>query len=119
MTVTAETERAAAPPTFPYKAYGVSLNWIGEDGGMVAERHVPFRRFVAACNCVSRKELRIRNLADDRDATLDDILVYVTHQWALPITSSRAGEFEWEVRLHDVTADTPGALPVTLFWPAL
>jgi hypothetical protein len=103
------------PMTKP--AYGVNLTLIDEEG-MMAEGHVPFRRFVAACNRMARTELQCRNLLDYSEATLGEALEGVRHGWALPAEDPDGSEYDWYVRYDSqVTADTPGALPVTLWEP--
>jgi len=107
--------RAAPQPDFPSTAYGVRLTWLGEDGGMAAEGHVPLLRFVAACNRVARTECGLRNLADERGFALDDVLDVVRHVWA--VTVPPEGWCEWAVSWQDVTKETPGAIPLTVYWP--
>ena len=110
------TTMKPAPPTFPYRAYGVSLTWIGDEGGIMAEGHISFRRFAAAANHMARRAGEVCNLADDRNIAFEDVLGDITHRWALPIPADH--DDEWRVDLGSrVTADTPGAIPVTLYDP--
>ena len=110
-----ETAEAKAPPlpTFPYKAYGVSLTWTGDEGEMMAEGHVPFVRFIAACNHMARKDANIRNIMDSDDATLEGALYGAKHCWVLPAHDPDGGG-EWYVKFN-ATAETPGAIPVTIW----
>jgi len=112
------TSRQAALPTFPHKVYGVNLTFIGDEGAIMAEGHVPLVRFVAACNNMTRNESGCRNLLDDSGATLSDALEGVRQCWALPAVDPDGDKCDWHVR-HDsaVTAETPGAIPVTLWEP--
>lgn len=115
------TETTAAPspplPTFPHTAYGVNLTWLGEDGGMAAQGHVPDARFVAACNHMARS-LGLRNVFDDPLLVLDDVLGAVIRVWAVATEPPhRGGECEWWVSWADVTERTPGAFPLTVLWP--
>lgn len=112
---TTETEQTPASPTFTHRAYGVDVEWFGEDGGMCARGHVPDRRFIAACNHLARS-VGWRNAFDDTSAALEDVLAIVTRVWATPIVSP--GDFEWGVYYgRDNTESTPGAMPMTLLMP--
>jgi hypothetical protein len=116
-TTAAET-RTPPPPTFPHHVYGVNLTFIGEDGGIMAEGHVPLVRFVAACNHMARNEFGHRNLLDYSEATLGEALEGVRQCWALPADEPDGEDCDWYVRHNaDVTAGTPGAIPVTLWEP--
>lgn len=106
-----------APPTFTHRAYGVDLDWFGEDGGMAAQGHVPDLRFIAACNHMARS-VGWRNAFDSISTTLDEALAIVTRVWATPIDPP--GVSEWGVYYgSDNTESTPGAIPMTLLvaWP--
>lgn len=110
--MTAPTEiRTPPPPTFPYKAYGVSLTWMGDEGEIMAEGHVPLVRFIAACNHMARKDAHIRNIMDSDDATLEGALYGAKHCWVLPVHDPGN---EWCVKFN-ATAETPGAIPVTIW----
>jgi hypothetical protein len=115
---TTETKTPEIPqPTFPHHAYGVDLDWLGDEGGMVARGHIPELRFVAACNHLARTEARLVNIWDDRTAVLEETLVMVGQRWALPIDPSNLGT-EWAIDLaSQVTGQTPGAIPVTTLLP--
>lgn len=95
-------------PTFPFHAYGVSLNYLGEDGSMIAPGRIEPLRFVAACNRVARKEFGLSNVFDDPLMTLDDVLPAVVHRWAIPVPPIPE-EHEWAITWRDVTEQTPGA----------
>jgi hypothetical protein len=113
-----QTETAPAPPVFPHRIYGVNLTLIGDEGAMMAEGHVPLSRFVAACNRIARTKLECRNLLDWSEATLQDALDGARHCWALPAEDPHGDECDWYVRYDSaVTAETPGAIPVTLWEP--
>ena len=112
------TTTATPPsPTFTHSAYGVSITWFGEDGGMASPGHVPDLRFVAACNNLARKDACLLNLWDDSTATLDETLSMVRRVWAVPAASTEYGYGSWAVTWRDVTEQTPGAIPLTLLWP--
>ena len=111
------TETKTPPPTFDCAAYGVHLTLVGDEGAIMADGHVPLTRFVAAANHVARTELECRNLLDDSGATLADALEGVRHCWALPAEDPDGGDGDWYVRWGGVTAQTPGAIPVTLWEP--
>lgn len=109
------TTAAPLSPTFPHTAYGVNLTWLGEEGGMAAQGHIPDRRFVAACNHMARS-LGLRNVFDDRRLVLDDVLGDVIRVWAVATEPPHSAE-EWWISWHDVTEQTPGAFPLTVLWP--
>ena len=103
-------------PSYSHRAYGVDLEWFGEDGGMAARGHVPDLRFIAACNHLARTQASMRNLWDDRSVTLDDVLAAVTRVWATPIAPEYG--FPWGVYYgRDNTEHTPGAIPMTVLLP--
>jgi hypothetical protein len=113
---TAETEQTSAQPTFTHHAYGVDVEWFGEDGGMCARGHVPDNRFVAACNHLARS-VGLKNIWDDRSASLDEVLAIVTRVWAMPIVPA-GRDVDWAVYYgSDNTEDTPGAIPMTILLP--
>jgi hypothetical protein len=105
-------------PDFPHRAYGTHVDWLGDEGGMIAKGHVPDFRFVAACNHLARTDAGLCNMWDDRSVTLEDVLALVTRCWAVPIDPARFSGFEWAVDLAStITAETPGAIPVTVVIP--
>jgi hypothetical protein len=56
------------------------------------------------------------NLWDDRSAKLEDVLPMVRRVWAVA-TEPHSG-FEWVVNYcSDITAETPGAIPMTVIMP--
>lgn len=114
MTTTTET-RTPPPPTFPYKAHGVSLTWIGDEGAMMAEGHVPLVRFIAACNHMARNDAKLPNMLDYPEATLEDALEGAKHCRVVPVDDPGT---DWCVK-YNATAETPGAIPVTLWEPQL
>lgn len=123
------------PPRFAYTAYGVQLDWFGEDGHMIAAGHVPPLRFIAACNRVCRTTCD-RALADAIPWTVTDWTRRIHHTWVVrlpkcgcPRTVLAVGPGAGECPDHDtdpdpdvwwlrrgagITAATPGALPVTI-----
>lgn len=115
-----QTETTDYPkPTFSHRAYGVQVEWFGEDGGMVALGHISDLRFVAACNCLARKEGGLRNIWDDPAVTLDDVLAEVKRIWAVPadpagVSSDPDG---WAVSWYGITEQTPGAIALTVLDP--
>lgn len=87
---TTETEAPEIPqPTFTHRAYGVDVEWFGDEGGMIARGHVPDLRFIAACNHLARTEARLANIWDDRSVTLDDVMVEVGRCWGTAHQSGR------------------------------
>jgi hypothetical protein len=107
-------------PTFTHRAYGVDVEWFGDEGGMIARSHVPDLRFIAACNHMARTEGKLRNVWDDPSTSLDDALVYVTRCWGLsidPAESSDPGS-DWALRYDQtITEQTPGAIAITVLAP--
>lgn len=123
-------------PKFFGHAYGVNLDWIGEDGEMVAHGHVEPRRFVAAANRWSRESAGFGLLGDSSSWmrstwTYAEFLQSVSHRWAVRLAKCACPADkvayegcdehdlepepdEWWLRCDGVTADTPGAFPVTL-----
>jgi hypothetical protein len=119
------------------RAYGVEVDWIGEDGGMVAYGHVEPRRFLAAANRWARESSGggLRE-ASTFNETYADALSGVRHAWAVRLPKCdcpadelgewgcrRDGDHDpepypemWALRIDGVTADTPGAFPITLLW---
>jgi hypothetical protein len=98
--------------TFDHHAYGVEVDWFGEDGGMRARGHIPDLRFIAACNHLARA-VGWRNILDSYSATLDEVLVHVTRVWATPIAPP--GGSEWGIYYaRGNTAPPPGGIPMTL-----
>lgn len=113
----AETTTTEIPqPDFPHHAYGVDLSWLGEDGGMVARGHIPDLRFIAACNHMARTEAGLCNVCDDKSLSLEDARDAIMRRWACPVPPKDPGN-DWEITWRDVTAQTPGAIPVTVLWP--
>lgn len=105
---------AVPQPAFSHRAYGVELDWLGDDGNIVARGHVPDLRFIAAANHLARTDAGLANLYDDFSITLDEALTDIRCTWALPADPARYGT-DWAIR-HDsqVTEQTPGAFPVTV-----
>ena len=102
-------------PTFSHRAYGVQVEWFGQDGGMVALGHIPDLRFIAACNNLARKVAGIRNIWDDPSAELEDVLAEVVRIWAVPADPGRYDD--WAVTWHGITEQTPGAIALTVLDP--
>jgi hypothetical protein len=115
MTTAAETPAQFPQPEYAFRAYGVELDWIGEDGGMVARGHVSDLRFIAACNRVSRKDAGLTNLWDDRGATYAEARRDVKRLWAIAADPEPSGS-DWAVIWANVTEDTPGAFPITVLY---
>jgi hypothetical protein len=76
-------------PVFGHLAHHVLLDWLGHEGSVVAHGHVPLMRFAAAF--------------------IED----VHHGYAVHAFGSTAED--WRLHWSDVTADTPGAFPVTIY----
>lgn len=113
-----ETTTEFPLPTFSHMAYGIQVEWFGEDGGMVAWGHVPDLRFIAACNSLARKVAGIRNIWDDPAATVEDVLGDTTRVWAVPADPRKYGDPDcWAVTYGGITEDTPGAFPLTVLLP--
>lgn len=105
-------------PTFPHRAYGVELTTFGEEGGYAARGHVPEFRFLAACNHFARTVIGEYNAARDPGARAEDWLVCAVHVWALPEMPPYPDEADWWVRYDStITADTAGAIPMTVWEP--
>lgn len=104
-------------PEFPHHAYGLDLTWLGDEGGMAARGHVPDLRFIAGCNHLARTEAKLMNIWHDPCATLDDTLSAVIRVWAVPADPGRYYADEWAITWHNVTEQTPGAIPITVLWP--
>ena len=105
-------------PEFDHRAYGLALTPLGDEGVIIAEGHVPARRFIAACNHMARTAMSLTGLIDGIEfESMGDIYGEVAHRWVLPIPNPH-GEPEWYVRYDSrVTADTPGAVAVTMWGP--
>lgn len=117
------------PPEFSLTAYGVTLDTMGDDLDMVAHGHVSPRRLVAAANR-ARRENGLDPLSRRFYA---DLKRRVTHEYDFRLLDcdcplevfEEAGceddlhapiddEISWWIRWTGVTADTPGAFPITL-----
>ncbi len=101
-------------PSFRHTAYGIRAEYFGDEGWIVALGHVPFRRFVAACNAMQRRESCLVNLLDDRDATYLDALSYCSHRWGVPCQPDDGGAWSLEWVPSGARA---GAIAVTVFQP--
>jgi hypothetical protein len=112
--MTSEQLPAYPPPSFSHRAYGVDLEWFGEDGGMAARGHIPDLRFLAACNHMARTDGGLLNLWDDSTATLADATADIQRVWAIPADPQAYGSFKWAVKWAGITEQTPGAIPLTL-----
>ena len=112
-TETAGTEAPEyPPPNFPYRAYGVGLTWMGEDGGMAAPGHIPDLRFIAACNRMARIEGGYMNIYDAVKVSFDDARADVRRLWA--VLREPGPESDWAASWDGVTEETPGAFPMTV-----
>jgi hypothetical protein len=107
-----------AQPTFPYRAYGLALTPLGDEGTIIAEGHVPARRFIAACNHLACKEMGLGSLIEGMEfESLEDVYGEITYCWVLPVENPYP-DWEWYVRYDSqVTAETPGAIAVTMWGP--
>ena len=95
-------------PVFGHLAHHVLLDWLGYEGSVVAHGHVPLMRFAAACDSLARRDgcpLPTANWT----AFIED----VHHGYAVHAFGSTAED--WRLHWSDVTADTPGAFPVTIY----
>lgn len=92
--------------------YGVPVCHIGEDGDMLAIGHHDPRRALAAFNRHARVFCGLFNVADDRSATADDMLVLISARWGQfrkPAGDAEDPDCEWYV---DVCGpDAPNATP--------
>ena len=107
-----------AQPTFPYRAHGLALTPLGDEGAIIAEGHVSVRRFIAACNHMARAEMGLGKLTEGMDfESLEDIYGEITYCWVLPVENPYP-DWEWYVRYDSqVTAETPGSIAVTMWGP--
>lgn len=111
--------RPSAPPVFEHEAYGIraaALEDISLSDGIVASGHIDPRRFVAACSKVARDEWSCWLSDVTRPGT---VYAAVRHVWAVYTDDSTAED--WRLAWDGVTAETPGAFPVTVLvpdWPA-
>jgi hypothetical protein len=96
------------PPVFSHRVHGVSLDWLGHEGSVVARGHIPLMRFAAACDSLARRDNRASPTADWMAFTAD-----VRHGWAVHAWGSTPED--WRLHWSDVDASTPGAFPVTIF----
>ena len=104
-------------PSFAHRAYGVDLTSFGEEGGYAARGHVPEYRFLAACNHLGRS-MGLPNASGDKHDSAESWLVYAARIWAVPEEPPWPDEHDWWVRYDStVTADTPGAIPMTVWEP--
>ena len=99
-------------PTFTHHAYGVDVEWFGDEGGMAAHGHIPDLRFLAAANHLARS-IGLRNVWDDPCILLDDVRAAIERLWVVPIAPYDP-DCEWMVTWKDVTEQTPGAIPLTV-----
>jgi hypothetical protein len=97
-------------PVFGCLARGVSLDWLGGEGSVVAHGHIHVMRFAAACESLARRDGRAEPTADWM-AFADE----VRYGWAVHAFASTPED--WRIHWDGVTADTPGAFPVTIFGP--
>lgn len=96
--------------------YGVAIAELGEDSDMViALGHAEPRRALAAFNWWARVNLKLINLVDDERALASDVLRDIEHQWGLFTRPTDDDECSWYVDYEGTSADTPGAVPVTVW----
>ena len=100
-------------PSFPFTVYRVPLA-VDHGGWIIGLGHVPFRRFVAACNALGRRESGLVNLLNDPHATYPDALRYCSHRWGIPCQpdDGSAWSLEWVQ-----SGARAGAIAVTVFAP--
>jgi len=122
--MTISTEAPEAPGGEPFTptegdmlgtAYGVTGCTVGEDGedGWILMGHVEPRKALSAVVRLSRDHL----LLDTSDVfwgrnfdAWSDLYPLVTPMWAV---FTRPRGHDWWCETGDVTADTPGAIPIT------
>jgi hypothetical protein len=95
-------------PVFGHHAVRTDLDWLGYEGSIVAHGHVPLMRFAAACDSLAWR--------DGRDSPTAGWMAFagdVRHGFAVHAFGSTPEN--WRIHWSDVTADTPGAFPVTIF----
>lgn len=92
--------------------YGIPVTTYGDDANMLALGHHQPRRAFAAFNRHARTALGFPNLADDRDAHLDEWIDQIRHVWLTFHRGDPSGTWAWEAQT--ATKDTPGAVAATL-----
>ena len=96
------------PPVFRHHFHGVDLDWLGCEESVVAHGHVNVMLFAAACESLARR--------DDRAVPTADWMAFaedVRYGWAVHAFGSTPQD--WRIHWSDVTADKPGAFPVTIY----
>lgn len=105
-------------PVFPHHFYSVQVSEMGEDTDFVGHGHITPMRFIAACNRAARLNWGARSLIDSGDGSGTSVIdsnytelrSSVQHAWAVRRPDPEAWSISWD----GITADTPGAFPVTL-----
>jgi hypothetical protein len=99
--------------------YGVTLCAVGADDEtavhLIALGHdVTARRMIAAGSCWMRHSEGWANLLDDTSPHADAYLEQHTHTYAVLLRATVAvGEWEGDWRMVEVSAEAPGAIPIT------
>jgi hypothetical protein len=91
--------------------FGIPVVYFGDEGNMLALGHHTPRRALAAFNRHARVLCGLANIADDRNATVEDWIDGIRTTWLL-FTEPDGPDFLWYGR--EVAQGTPGALPVTI-----
>jgi hypothetical protein len=97
-----------ALPVFSHQWHSVLLDWLGHEGSVVAHGHIALMEFAWACDSLAERDGRASPTADWMAFTEDVRYGYAVHAFA---STPR----NWRLHWSDVTADTPGAFPVTIF----
>lgn len=96
--------------------YGLKVSDIGEDGNVLIlghHHHDPLR-VVAALNRHARTFWGLRNLIDERDALLGDLVGALIETYA--VVESFDADGDWYIR-WDVDQAVEGAFPATVWRP--
>ncbi|MFB7736227.1 hypothetical protein ACFC08_17940 [Streptomyces sp. NPDC056112] len=115
--MTATTPEIITNPEMEATHFGVEVCHIGEDGDMFALGHPGIRRAFAAFNRHARVHCHFANLADDCRAHVEDWVDAITEHWVIlrRPDASKGEDPDWEWVADWVDANTPSALPVTIF----
>jgi hypothetical protein len=96
-------------PLFAHREFGVTLDWLGTEGSVVAHGHVNQFRLAWACYWLARQD-------DSRDLYVTrNFFSEIRHLWAVHAFASTPED--WRLHWDGVAEGTPGAFPVTIYGP--